>query len=160
LFRSSIFYPTIPTVQIDGYYGPETTEAVRAFQILMGLPPSGIVDQQTWNALYSTAYGILINLPVEEIYLPSINYLGLEYSEGMGIYYPGIFILEVMLAYLSTQFPDIPPIEAEGIFDADTRNAVIAFQNMEGLTPTGVVDENTWNALVNVYQSLQNNSTA
>lgn len=156
----SIFYPTIPTVQIDGYYGPETTEAVRAFQTLMGFPPSGIVDQQTWNALYSTAYGILINLPVEEIYLPSINYLGLEYSEGMGIYYPGIFILEVMLAYLSAQFPNIPPIEAEGIFDADTRNAVIAFQNMEGLNPTGVVDENTWNALVNVYQSLRNNSTA
>lgn len=156
----SVFYPSIPPVEIDGYYGPQTTEAVRAFQALMGIPPSGIVDQETWNALYSTAYGILINLPVEEIYLPGVNYLGLEYSEGMGRNYPGIFILEVMLSYLSTQFPEIPPIEAEGVFDTDTRNAVIAFQNMEGLEPTGVVDENTWNALVNAYQSLRNNTQA
>lgn len=156
----SAFYDTIPTIEIDGYYGPVTTEAIKAFQLTMGLPPSGIVDQNTWNELYRNAYGILSTIPIENIYLPKINFLGLEYSEGMGLYYPGVFILEIMLSYISKYFPEIPSILAEGIFDEDTRNAVIAFQTMNDLNPTGIVDENTWNAIVNTYQTLRNNAVA
>jgi peptidoglycan hydrolase-like protein with peptidoglycan-binding domain len=38
-------------VAIDGIFGPETNEAVRAFQTLLGLSVDGIVGPQTWDHL-------------------------------------------------------------------------------------------------------------
>ena len=38
-------------ITVDGSFGPVTTDAVRAFQTLAGLPVDGIVGPQTWNHL-------------------------------------------------------------------------------------------------------------
>ncbi len=153
----SASYPTVPAVNITGYFGPETTDAVIEFQKLMNLPPSGIVNQETWNIMYRTVYDILLNLPVEQIFIPTIRYLGLNLQEGMGAEYPGNLILEIMLSYISTKVPEIPPVTVDGIFDSDTAAAVTAFQNIYGLEPTGVVNEDTWDMIMNVYQDLRYN---
>lgn len=47
-------YPEVPTVEVSGYYGPATVEAVRAFQQLVGLPPSGVTFATTWQAIANT----------------------------------------------------------------------------------------------------------
>lgn len=39
----------------------------------------------------------------------------------------------------------------DGVYDVDTRDAVYAFQRDYGLIPTGVIDETTWNKIVNAY---------
>jgi spore coat assembly protein SafA len=36
---------------IDGIFGPRTEAAVKSYQQSRGLPPTGIVDEMTWNAL-------------------------------------------------------------------------------------------------------------
>ncbi len=41
-------YSSIPPTNADGFYSEATQEAVRAFQNLFGLSPSGIVDYPTW----------------------------------------------------------------------------------------------------------------
>lgn len=41
----------IPVIEVTGFYGPETERAVREFQALYGLNPSGIVGAPTWDAL-------------------------------------------------------------------------------------------------------------
>lgn len=41
-------YGVIPKVAVDGRYGQNTAEAVRAFQQTFGLPVNGIVDFPTW----------------------------------------------------------------------------------------------------------------
>lgn len=41
-------YPLIPRVSTDGIYGPQTAEAVQAFQGIFGLPETGVVDFPTW----------------------------------------------------------------------------------------------------------------
>jgi hypothetical protein len=41
-------YPAIPKVAVDGVYGQQTANAVRAFQRIFGLPETGIVDLATW----------------------------------------------------------------------------------------------------------------
>jgi hypothetical protein len=38
-------------IAIDGIFGPLTSDAVQAFQTLLGLPVDGIVGPQTWNHL-------------------------------------------------------------------------------------------------------------
>lgn len=41
-------YPALPAIAEDGIFGPGTAEAVREFQSIFGLPPTGIVDYPTW----------------------------------------------------------------------------------------------------------------
>lgn len=41
----------IPSLAIDGIFGPETTASVKAFQRLYGLEPTGLVDKETWNLM-------------------------------------------------------------------------------------------------------------
>jgi hypothetical protein len=41
------------TISIDSDFGPETLRRVTAFQVLAGLPPKGIVDTATKQALYA-----------------------------------------------------------------------------------------------------------
>ena len=41
-------YPAIPSVIVDGIYGPATAASVKKFQNIFGLPASGVVDYPTW----------------------------------------------------------------------------------------------------------------
>ncbi len=48
----------IPSVTIDGTYGPATRSAVLAAQRLFGLPETGVVDARTWDEIYDQYSGI------------------------------------------------------------------------------------------------------
>ena len=53
------YFPEIPAVTPTGYFGPRTEASVRAFQEVVGLPVSGIVNAVTWGEitdLYSDLY--------------------------------------------------------------------------------------------------------
>jgi peptidoglycan hydrolase-like protein with peptidoglycan-binding domain len=55
LNRIAQVYTAIPTIAVDGAYGPRTAAAVRAFQDVFDLPVTGVVDLPTWykiSALY------------------------------------------------------------------------------------------------------------
>ena len=43
------------------------------------------------------------------------------------------------------------PLPQNGLWDPHTRDALIAFQRKNGLPPTGVADEQTWNLLYSQY---------
>lgn len=44
-------YKNIPSVQVDGTFGPATKKAVESFQAYFGLPVDGVVGKNTWNKL-------------------------------------------------------------------------------------------------------------
>lgn len=46
-------YARVPHVGIDGIYGEETQDAVRAFQLLFGLPATGKADALTFARLFA-----------------------------------------------------------------------------------------------------------
>ena len=51
-------YTAIPHVESDGLYGPATSEAVRTFQSIFGLPQSGAADFATWYKVSHIYVGI------------------------------------------------------------------------------------------------------
>ena len=51
-------YPAIPTVNVDGIYGPRTAESVRVFQRVFGLPQTGVTDFATWYAISRIYVGV------------------------------------------------------------------------------------------------------
>lgn len=57
------YYSSVPRPAQDGIFGPETQQAVIAFQQAMQLAPDGIVGPLTWKALYDTYLGIEQNVP-------------------------------------------------------------------------------------------------
>ncbi len=54
----SDFIPQIPSVAVDGIYGPATENAVRAAQGWFGLPITGYTDGTTWDEIYDQFSGI------------------------------------------------------------------------------------------------------
>lgn len=51
-------YPAIPTVTVDGIYGPATAEAVRVFQGVFNLPQTGVTDYPTWYEISEIYVGV------------------------------------------------------------------------------------------------------
>ena len=51
-------YPAIPTVTADGIYGPATANAVRIFQGIFNLPPTGVTDYPTWYEISEIYVGV------------------------------------------------------------------------------------------------------
>lgn len=51
-------YPAIPTITADGVYGPATANAVRTFQRIFNLPPTGITDYPTWYEISEIYVGV------------------------------------------------------------------------------------------------------
>lgn len=58
LNRISRNYPAIPSVAVDGVYGPRTAEAVRTFQEIFDLPATGITDYPTWYEISDIYVGV------------------------------------------------------------------------------------------------------
>lgn len=59
--------------------------------------------------------------------------------------------LQTMLQAIAYALDTIPVVNPDGIFDSATEKAVRAFQQEYGLPVTGVVDEQTFNRIVEIY---------
>jgi len=61
--------------------------------------------------------------------------------------------LQTMLRVIAQQDPEQPGVVPDGFYTEDTTRAVSAFQRRYGLTVTGVADQQTWDAIVPVYEA-------
>ena len=142
----------IPEVAIDGVFGPATEAAVRAFQQAYGLPVTGVVNEETWQQLYNVYRGIVNSAPGYYNSSPTALYPGFLLL--FGIQGEEVRTLQQYLLKLSEVYPEIPKVSVNGIFGTATRDAVIAFQNLFGLNPTGIVDALTWDAIADAYSDI------
>lgn len=146
------YYQSVQPVDITGYFGEQTEASVKSFQKVFGLPETGIVDRRTWNDLYRAYLGIIESIPLSEGN-DIVLYPGIVLKEGMTNEY--IRILQNYLSYIHETYPTIPAVNTTGYFGPLTKNSVMAFQRQFGLTPNGLVNANTWNAIANQYSVLK-----
>lgn len=145
----SLFIPTIPDVIQNGIFDSQTTQAVKAFQQTYNLTADGIVGPATWRKLY-------------EVYRDIKSGGGDGGAPETGEKYPGtvlklgskgdsVLLMQKYLNSISNYYNTIPRVAEDGIFGNGTRNAVVAFQNLFGLTPDGMIGPATWNKIVEIY---------
>ncbi|MCF4968746.1 peptidoglycan-binding domain-containing protein [Nostoc sp. CMAA1605] len=118
-----------------GYFGTETQQAVILFQRSVGMVADGVVGARTASAIRN-AGNIGGRYPV--------------LSEGSS----GQDVIRLQQRLRQLGYFDANPT---GNFQGITKNAVIAFQRRAGLAATGVVNPQTWNALL---ASSQNSGTS
>ncbi len=144
----ALVHQEIPLILADGIFGPQTTQAVVQFQLLHGLPPTGVVDYRTWTML-AAEYVAVLQLqrkPLSCSMFPS----GVE-SITLGDQGDTIYFIQIMLQTLSRHFDNLPRVEITGVYDEQTRDAVTHFQELERLESTGDVNKATWDRLVLVF---------
>lgn len=156
LNRIALNYPAIPLIDpVDGVFGVETEEAVIAFQKIFGLDADGVVGKATWyriqliyNAVKRLSDLTSEGLSFEEIQTPFPDSL----SRGD----TGIFVygLQYYLRWISLSNPAVPNVAFNGIFDEETENAVIAFQQQYGFAANGIVDDDVFETMFEVYRGI------
>ena len=108
---------------LDGFLGPRTAAALRAFQQRRGLLVDGVVGANTWRELVEAGYALGERL----LYLRVPSFRGDD-----------VLALQVKLNLLG--FNAGPE---RGIFDQAVDRAVKEFQRNAGLPPDGIVGEST-----------------
>ncbi len=69
----SDFIPEIPSVSPTGYFGPQTQQAVEAFQRLYGLPVTGYVEAVTWDNIADLYSDLFVGNRLNEGQFPGRN---------------------------------------------------------------------------------------
>lgn len=144
------FYPSLPVVTIDGVFGNTTKNAVEEFQKLNSIFSNGIVDEKTWNTLYSVnrQHGITDTEPGTRELINGIDYLNESNNIiSLGSQNEYVRDLQKYLNNAAMKHPSIPKVTVDGVFGPKTKEAVIQFQKLFNLTPDGIVGDLTWNAL-------------
>lgn len=87
--------------------------------------------------------------------------------EGVRESYPGeplrpesfgddVYLIQARLNRISKNYPGIPKISRlDGVYSAETADAVEAFQKQFGLEPDGEVDRGTWYAIARIYAAVK-----
>ncbi len=148
----SQYYRSIPPVVKDGIYGDETLAAVADMQRTLGLNPSGVVDQETWDRMYDSYLGIINKMPNEYINGNPAPYAGSILRPGMNN--DQVKIIQEYLNYIADKYPEIPHEPTTGYFGTLTNQAVLAVQRLLGLSSTGYIDEATWDAITELYTDI------
>lgn len=63
--------------------------------------------------------------------------------------------IQIQLNRISQNFPAIPKVASDGVYDDHTARAVRVFQEVFSLEPTGTVNEPTWYRLSYIYTSVK-----
>lgn len=160
LNRISRNYPNIPKIYpVDGIFGQETEDAVRAFQRLFRLQEDGIIGKATWYRISYLYIAVkrLAELDSEGI---SADEISQQFSTILreGDTGDEVRIIQYYLSVIGDFYETVPPSEVTGVFDQTTKDVVIAFQRTYGLTPDGIVGRDTWQDIYRAYRGIIENS--
>lgn len=147
----SFEYPEIPPVAINGFYNEQTVDAVKAFQRVMGLPETGLLDYETNYLLNRTYYDLQKrNSPPTPIQPFPNNDHVVQPEEKSFL----VAEIQLFLALLQQYFANFQEQPLNGIFDEPTQQNIRELQKVSLLPITGLVDKATWNALALLYNNV------
>ncbi|MCR5110817.1 MAG: peptidoglycan-binding protein [Ruminococcus sp.] len=156
LNRISGNYPAIPKIpRADGIFDEATAAAVRKFQQVFGLEPTGIVDASTWYRMtyIYTSVKKIAELDSEGVRLEEIAPVFNEDLK-IGMQSIEVSVLQYYLAVIGAYYEAVTPVEITGYFGEKTERSLKSFQRVFGLPQTGEADRATRNDLYRAYQGI------
>lgn len=115
------------------------------------LAKNGLTPFEILQRYYGNDIGIVENAPVADI---EESYPGTPLR--LGDSGNSVKIIQTQLNRIAQNYPAIPKIVNEnGIFGVDTRDSVLSFQEIFGLTPTAEVDKATWYKIKRYYVGVK-----
>ena len=112
-----------PGLAVDGVFGPATEAGLKSFQSGAGLTVDGIAGPATWPALPDGGA------------IPTLQ----QGSTG-----PVVKSLQTLLTNGASGQWNTTPQGIDGVFGPHTQASVKAFQKWGGVTPDGIVGDQTW----------------
>lgn len=145
---------SIPRVNPDGIYGPETTISVQEFQRQTQLPATGRVDHATWDAIFTRYFDETRErrspIAIQPFVRGPIDITRGQVSTAVGM-------VQIMLWELSRVFSNIHAVPITLVYDEATIQQLYTVQRMSSLQPHDVLDVPTWNAVVILYNLTAQN---
>ena len=123
------FVQEVPSISVDGIFGPNTRDAVAAFQGYEGFAVTGDADDRTWDALYDLYSGIDDRVLQNQSLFPQDD------------------------AGATTVANARNRLEALGYTGSNLQQALRAFQKANGLAVTGRLTDDTAKAITRQYQA-------
>lgn len=115
------------------------------------LARSGLTPFEILQRYYGNNIGIVENAPIADI---EESFPGVPLRVGDSG--NNVKIIQTELNRISQNYPAIPKISEEnGVFGIDTRDAVLNFQEIFGLSPSGEVDKATWYRIKQYYSGVK-----
>ena len=115
------------------------------------LANQGMIPYEILQHYYGSDIDII---RAQEIRSPTPSYPGVPQETGMAG--RDVQTIQIQLNRIAQNYPAIPKLpNADGVYDAQTAEAVRVFQSVFDLQQTGIVDEPTWNRLSYIYVSIK-----
>lgn len=151
----SDFYPSIPKVFVNGFFGADMTAAVVAFQREFELPDHGRIDLATWEmivAVYRSLEKMSVGGGEINLAVASGNIVVASLGEAENVIVP---VLQAVLADLAKRYENMPDVSQSGVYDEQTARAVQEFRRLANLNgDEDMLDRETWNRLLAFWDSL------
>ena len=142
-FLSDRKYEDIPRIPIDGIFDKETQAAVIKYQEIKSLTPSGIVDYETFTALYADYSEAIANsYAAEDIIIA--KELPLDENDQS----EAVRALHTMINELRKHYPQIEDVGSGTYFSKRTANAVEKLRELFILSSSRTVDIELYRRMV------------
>lgn len=142
---------TIPFIRPTGRFDEATLEAVMRFQKEAGLPVTGTVDRQTWDAIMQAFLDARARL-----YSPRSISLFPPGSEVIqrGQSAPLLYPVQAMFCALADTMTGVLATLPTGVLDEGTAENLRWLQRNANLPETGNLDQATWEMLIRLFETF------
>ncbi len=155
--RISQNYPALPKISpVNGVFNQATEHAVREFQRIFNLTVDGVVGSATWYKLLYLYVGVTQLAEIvgqgQQFTQISFQFTGTLREGNRG---ESVTLLQYMLTLLAEFNRSLRVITVDGIFGAETTNAVVAYQKWANLTQDGIAGYATWDSIYQEFYLLE-----
>lgn len=142
---------SLPFLRPSGRFDEATLEAVMRFQRDHGLPVTGVVDRQNWNAImaqFLRAWGTLSPPAILSLFPPQSP----DIQPGQAA--PLLPLAQTIFQNLSEVLAGVIPAPVTGVLDEATVQNVHWVQDKAELPSTGCLDRPSWAVLVRLFETF------
>lgn len=148
LRRLSLRHGFLPELQPDGRFGERTLEAVMLYQKHLHPPVTGVVDQDTWTAIRDE----WLDLERELAGPRQLRGFPEEGGAAVGESREFLYVVQAMFQALSNVLEEVEEERIDAIHSGSSVNNVMWLQGKAGLSQSGEMNRETWDALARLYE--------